>query len=98
VKGTLIECPKHNGRFDFTDGSPQRKPACVALQTFQAKEQDGKIFLQLTAMGENREGLPDDENAVARQPDAAAAAYPFPVPRSTLPHEPRTRSLSPSDG
>jgi len=47
VKGSLIECPKHNGRFDFTDGSPQRKPACVALQTFQAREHDGKIFLQL---------------------------------------------------
>ena len=27
VKGKLIECPKHNGRFDITDGSPQRLPA-----------------------------------------------------------------------
>jgi Na+-transporting NADH:ubiquinone oxidoreductase subunit F len=31
VKGTLIECPKHNGRFDISDGSPQRAPACVPL-------------------------------------------------------------------
>jgi MocE subfamily Rieske [2Fe-2S] domain protein len=51
VKGTLIECPKHNGRFDITDGSPQRPPACVALQTYQAREHDGKIFLDLTSAG-----------------------------------------------
>ena len=47
VKGQLIECPKHNGRFDFTDGSPQRKPVCVGLETYQAREHDGKIFLNL---------------------------------------------------
>ncbi|MCX6894980.1 MAG: Rieske 2Fe-2S domain-containing protein [Verrucomicrobia bacterium] len=47
VKGRLIECPKHNGRFDLTDGSPQRKPVCVALQTYKAREHDGKIFLDL---------------------------------------------------
>ena len=47
VKGKLIECPKHNGRFDITDGSPQRKPACIALKTYKAREHDGKIFLAL---------------------------------------------------
>jgi Na+-transporting NADH:ubiquinone oxidoreductase subunit F len=46
VKGRLIECPKHNGRFDFTDGSPQRRPVCVALETYQACERDGKTFLK----------------------------------------------------
>ena len=35
----------NNGRFDFTDGSPQRRPVCVALQTYRAREHDGKIFL-----------------------------------------------------
>jgi MocE subfamily Rieske [2Fe-2S] domain protein len=47
VKGRIVECPKHNGRFDVTDGSPQRKPVCVALKTFPAREHDGKIFLKL---------------------------------------------------
>jgi MocE subfamily Rieske [2Fe-2S] domain protein len=47
VKGKLIECPKHNGRFDITDGSPQRRPVCIALKTYQVREQDGKIFLDL---------------------------------------------------
>ena len=47
VKGRLVECPKHNGRFDVADGSPQRKPVCVALKTYPVREQDGKIFLKL---------------------------------------------------
>ena len=51
VKGKLIECPKHNGRFDITDGSPKRQPVCVALKTYKAREHDGKIFLDLTSTG-----------------------------------------------
>ncbi|HEX3628547.1 MAG TPA: NADH:ubiquinone reductase (Na(+)-transporting) subunit F [Verrucomicrobiae bacterium] len=51
VKGRLIECPKHNGRFDIIDGSPQRQPVCVALKTYQAREHDGKIFLDLASAG-----------------------------------------------
>ncbi len=51
VKGRLIECPKHNGRFDITDGSPQRQPVCVALRTYPAREHDGKIFLNLASFG-----------------------------------------------
>ena len=51
VKGKLIECPKHNGRFDITDGSPKRHPVCVALKTYKAREHDGKIFLDLTSAG-----------------------------------------------
>lgn len=49
VKGRLIECPKHNGRFDITDGSPQRQPVCVALKTYRVREHDGKIFLNLAS-------------------------------------------------
>ena len=51
VSGTLIECAKHNGRFDITDGSPRRGPVCVPLTTYQAREHDGKIFLDLTSAG-----------------------------------------------
>ncbi len=53
VKGNLIECPKHNGRFDITDGSPQRQPVCVALKTYPAREHDEKIFLDLSAAGKS---------------------------------------------
>lgn len=49
IRGRIIECPKHNGRFDIIDGSPQRQPACVALKTYRAQEHDGKIFLELAS-------------------------------------------------
>jgi Na+-transporting NADH:ubiquinone oxidoreductase subunit F len=51
VSGTLIECAKHNGRFDITDGSPRRQPACVGLKTYKAREHDDKIFLDLNSAG-----------------------------------------------
>lgn len=47
VTGTLIECAKHHGRFDITDGSPRRLPACVPLKTYHVRERDGKVFLDL---------------------------------------------------
>ena len=74
VQGTLIECPKHNARFDFTDGSPQRKPACVALQTYPAREHDGKIFLCLTPSAQNREGIDKKGDDVSREPNPVLAA------------------------
>lgn len=51
VQGTLIECAKHNGRFDVRDGSPQRLPACVGLKTYPAREADGKIWIDLRLAG-----------------------------------------------
>ena len=35
VSGTVVECPKHNGRFDVVSGEPRRLPACVALGTYE---------------------------------------------------------------
>lgn len=51
VSGTLIECAKHNGRFEITDGSPRRPPVCVGLTTYRIREYDGKIFLDLNSAG-----------------------------------------------
>ena len=51
VSGTLLECAKHNGRFDVTDGSPRRQPVCVGLKTYKTREHDGKIFLDLASAG-----------------------------------------------
>jgi len=47
VKGKLIECAKHNGRFDITDGSPQRQPVCVGLKTYKVRTHDAKILLDI---------------------------------------------------
>jgi MocE subfamily Rieske [2Fe-2S] domain protein len=51
VKGTIIECAKHNGRFDFSDGSPQRLPVCVGLKTYAVREHNGKILVDLRVAG-----------------------------------------------
>lgn len=53
VKGKLIECPKHNGRFDFTDGTPARRPVCVALQTHPVQIKSNRILLKLKASNPN---------------------------------------------
>ena len=47
VMDQIIECPKHNGRFDFTTGKAQGAPACVDLQTYPVKVEAGKVFLRL---------------------------------------------------
>lgn len=47
VKGKLIECPKHNGRFNLEDGSPARAPVCVGLRTYPVKIRGGRIWMRL---------------------------------------------------
>ena len=51
VSGTIIECAKHNGRFEILDGAPRRLPACTALTTYRVREHEGKIFLDLNSAG-----------------------------------------------
>lgn len=43
----IIECPKHNGRFDFTTGKAQGAPVCVNLKTYPTKVEDGRVLLLL---------------------------------------------------
>ena len=45
VMDNVIECPKHNGRFDYTDGSAFGAPVCVNLQTYPVKVEDGQVFI-----------------------------------------------------
>jgi 3-phenylpropionate/trans-cinnamate dioxygenase ferredoxin subunit len=47
VMDNLIECPKHNGRFDFTTGQAKGAPACVDLKTYPFKIEGGEVFIQL---------------------------------------------------
>jgi 3-phenylpropionate/trans-cinnamate dioxygenase ferredoxin subunit len=43
----VIECPKHNGRFDIRNGRPLGAPVCVALKTYPAKVEGGRIFIEV---------------------------------------------------
>jgi 3-phenylpropionate/trans-cinnamate dioxygenase ferredoxin component len=47
VMGTVIECPKHNGRFDFTTGRALRAPVCVDLKTYPVKIDGGKVLVRI---------------------------------------------------
>ena len=51
VKGIIIECPKHNGRFHLADGSPARAPICRGLATYPLRERNGKLFLNIARAG-----------------------------------------------
>jgi len=47
VMGEEIECPKHNGRFDYKTGEVKRRPACVDIRTHPVRVHDGKVLLRL---------------------------------------------------
>ena len=47
VLGTMIECPKHNGRFDYKTGRAKGAPLTVDLQTYPTKVADGAVFVDL---------------------------------------------------
>jgi Na+-transporting NADH:ubiquinone oxidoreductase subunit F len=51
VKGKIVECPKHNGRFNLADGSPARSPVCRGLATYPLEERGGRLWLNLTRIG-----------------------------------------------
>jgi 3-phenylpropionate/trans-cinnamate dioxygenase ferredoxin subunit len=47
VMDHTIECPKHNGRFDFTTGQAQAAPVCVNLKTYPVKIEAGRVLLRI---------------------------------------------------
>jgi Na+-transporting NADH:ubiquinone oxidoreductase subunit F len=51
VKGKIIECPKHNGRFNLADGSPARAPICRGLATYPIEERENNIWLNIKKAG-----------------------------------------------
>jgi Na+-transporting NADH:ubiquinone oxidoreductase subunit F len=51
VIGGMIECSKHNGRFNLIDGSPARAPICRGLATYLVEERDGRIWIDVEHAG-----------------------------------------------
>jgi 3-phenylpropionate/trans-cinnamate dioxygenase ferredoxin component len=43
----IIECPKHNGRFNYKTGQAKGAPVCVDLQTYPVKIEAGKLMIQI---------------------------------------------------
>src|SRR5919108_6174769 len=47
VMGEIIDCPMHNGRFNYKTGEAKGAPACVNLKTYPVKVEGGKVFVRL---------------------------------------------------
>lgn len=51
VMDNIIECPKHNGRFRLSDGSPARAPVCRGLAVYPLEERAGRLWLNIARAG-----------------------------------------------
>lgn len=47
VMDHIIECPKHNGRFDYRTGAAKGAPVCVNLKTYEVKIEGGKVMIDV---------------------------------------------------
>jgi 3-phenylpropionate/trans-cinnamate dioxygenase ferredoxin subunit len=47
VMDNIIECPKHNGRFDYRTGAAKGAPVCVNLKTYPVKIESGKVLIDI---------------------------------------------------
>lgn len=47
VMDYVIECPKHNGQFDYRNGEAMRAPVCVNLATYPAKVDGDRVLVQV---------------------------------------------------
>ncbi|MER8772508.1 MocE family 2Fe-2S type ferredoxin [Mesorhizobium sp. M0960] len=47
VMDDIIECPKHNGRFNYKTGAARGAPVCVDLRTYPVKVDAGKVLVRI---------------------------------------------------
>ncbi|RMO05317.1 Rieske domain protein, MocE subfamily [Pseudomonas cichorii] len=47
VMDHVIECPKHNGRFDYRSGKALGAPVCINLKTYRVRVEAGRVLLGL---------------------------------------------------
>jgi 3-phenylpropionate/trans-cinnamate dioxygenase ferredoxin subunit len=48
VIGHIVECPKHNGRFDYRTGEAKGAPVCVNLRTRAVKVEGVRVFVDVS--------------------------------------------------
>ena len=47
VMDDIIECPKHNGRFNYKTGEAKGAPVCINLKTYPVKVEGGSVFIEV---------------------------------------------------
>jgi 3-phenylpropionate/trans-cinnamate dioxygenase ferredoxin subunit len=45
--GAVIECPKHNGRFDYTSGKALGAPVLVDVRNYPVQVTDGTVYVEV---------------------------------------------------
>jgi 3-phenylpropionate/trans-cinnamate dioxygenase ferredoxin subunit len=47
VMDNIIECPKHNGRFDYTTGQAKGPPVCISLRTYPIRIDRDRVLIDI---------------------------------------------------
>ena len=47
VMDHTVECPKHNGVFDYRTGEAKRAPVCVNLKTYPTRVDAGRVHIEI---------------------------------------------------
>ena len=47
VMDNVIECPKHNGHFDYRTGEALRAPVCIDLATYPVRVENGRVLIAI---------------------------------------------------
>jgi 3-phenylpropionate/trans-cinnamate dioxygenase ferredoxin subunit len=47
VMDYTIECPKHNGVFDYRTGEAMQPPVCVNLKTYRTKVENSRVWVEI---------------------------------------------------
>jgi 3-phenylpropionate/trans-cinnamate dioxygenase ferredoxin component len=47
VMDYTIECPKHNGVFDYRTGEAMQAPVCINLNTYKTKVENGRVWIEI---------------------------------------------------
>jgi 3-phenylpropionate/trans-cinnamate dioxygenase ferredoxin subunit len=47
VLGNIIECPKHQGRFDVRTGEPKGPPVHIPVRTYPTRVEAGVIYVDM---------------------------------------------------
>ncbi len=47
VMDDIIECPKHNGRFNYKTGAARGAPVCVNLKTYPVRVDGNNVLIEI---------------------------------------------------
>lgn len=47
MMGNIIECSKHNGRFDYRSGEARGAPVCVNLKTYPIRVEGDRVIIRI---------------------------------------------------